>query len=206
MITGSIKGQKLSIIYPDVVSDSINYLTAKFLFRTKDWDGCVKTAYFTQGTTAKAVVLTNDQILESDGLNLSAGTWTVKLTGVRGTTRITTNAVDLRVVPFGTFSGDDLPDITPTEAEQILSMIGNLEDLSTSEKINLVAAINEIANRTGSGAVSSVNGKTGDVVLTGADIGFTDAGGYYTADTAEGALAEIGAQLDGLAAALEGLL
>ena len=152
MITGSIKGQKLSIIYPDVVSDSINYLTAKFLFRTNGWDGCVKTAYFTQGTTAKAVVLTNDQILESDGLNLSAGTWKVKLTGVRGTTRITTNAVDLRVVPFGTFSGDDLPDITPTEAEQILSMIGNLDDLSTSEKINLVAAINEIANRTGSGA------------------------------------------------------
>lgn len=45
----------------------------------------------------------------------------------------------------------------------------------------------------GGGAVASVNGQTGAVVLDGGDIGIADAGGYFTATDAEGALQELGA-------------
>ena len=43
------------------------------------------------------------------------------------------------------------------------------------------------------GAVDSVNGQTGVVVLDGGDIAIADAGGYFTTDTVEAALQELGA-------------
>jgi len=60
------------------------------------------------------------------------------------------------------------------------SQIGNLEELTTTEKETLVGAVNELdsdkANQT-----------------------LTDAGGYYTVKTPEGALQEVGAQLADIA-------
>jgi hypothetical protein len=46
------------------------------------------------------------------------------------------------------------------------------------------------------GAVSSVNGAAGDVVLGAEDILASDAGGYYTASDVAGQLQEVGAALD----------
>lgn len=45
----------------------------------------------------------------------------------------------------------------------------------------------------GGGAVASVNGATGVVVLDAGDIGITDAGGYFTGTDSEAALQELGA-------------
>lgn len=62
-------------------------------------------------------------------------------------------------------------------AAAALDKIGNLSDLTTEATQNLVAAINEIAQSGGgggSGAVTSVNGKTGQVVLTAEDIGYNN--------------------------------
>lgn len=59
------------------------------------------------------------------------------------------------------------PDIWTT----ILNEIGNLNNLKTQNKTNLVAAINEIFDNGGGGAVQSVNGKTGKVVLNATDVG-----------------------------------
>lgn len=47
---------------------------------------------------------------------------------------------------------------------------GFLDDLTTTDKSNLVAAINEVAAGGGGGAVDSVNGQTGTVVLAADDI------------------------------------
>lgn len=49
----------------------------------------------------------------------------------------------------------------------------------------------------GGGAVASVNGATGVVVLDAGDIGITDAGGYFTSTDVEGALQELGAASGG---------
>ena len=54
-----------------------------------------------------------------------------------------------------------------------LDKIGDLSQLTTTAKQNLVAAINEAA-QSGSGSVTSVNGKTGAVVLDASDIGYND--------------------------------
>ena len=56
-------------------------------------------------------------------------------------------------------------------AGSALDKIGDLSQLTTNAKQNLVVAINEAAQ---SGGVTSVNGKTGAVVLNASDIGYND--------------------------------
>lgn len=46
MITGHIVRQRLNLCDSHVVADTIDYLEAKFLFKTDDWDGLEKWAHF----------------------------------------------------------------------------------------------------------------------------------------------------------------
>lgn len=148
MLTGYIRGQELRISTPEIAADSIKYLEAEFHFAGRDWDGYVKTAYFINGTSKFALVLADDRITADMGLNLTAGEWEVKLNGVKGDSRITTTTEHVYVREFGSTDGT-LPDVTATQAEQILAKIGDLSNLTTEDKTNLVAAINEAAKSGG---------------------------------------------------------
>lgn len=53
----------------------------------------------------------------------------------------------------------------------IVAEIGDLDDLQTTSKDNIVDAINEAYNTSSGGAVQSVNGQTGAVVLDADDVG-----------------------------------
>lgn len=150
MLTGYIRGQELRISTPEIAADSIKYLEAEFHFAGRDWDGYVKTAYFINGTSKFALVLADDRITADMGLNLTAGEWEVKLSGVKGGSRITTTTEHIYVREFGSTDGT-LPDVTATQAEQILAKIGDLANLTTEDKTNLVAAINEAAKSGGGG-------------------------------------------------------
>ena len=46
MITGQIVRQHLKLSDTHVVADTIDYLEAKFIFRTDDWDGLGKWVHF----------------------------------------------------------------------------------------------------------------------------------------------------------------
>ncbi len=148
MLTATVRGQQLQLRTPLIVADSINYITARLAF-DKDWDGRNITAFFVQKNTVISALVQNNEITAEQGINLTAGIWELKLTGVKGNSRITAGPARMTVLPFGTIDGD-LPDISLTQYEQLLGMIGNLEDLTTEAKENLVAAINEAAT-TGSG-------------------------------------------------------
>ena len=52
MIKCSVQGQELIVGSPVIAADSINYLTAEFIFRTSDWDGLVKIARLSNGKNA----------------------------------------------------------------------------------------------------------------------------------------------------------
>lgn len=148
MLTATVRGQRMQLRTPLVVADSINYITARFAF-DKDWDGRIITAFFVHENTVISAIVQNNEIVANQGINLTAGTWEVKLVGVSGNSRITAGPEKITVMPFGVFEGE-LPDISLTQYEQLLGIIGNLEDLTTEAKENLVAAINEAAT-TGSG-------------------------------------------------------
>lgn len=187
MLTGYIRGQELRISTPEIAADSIKYLEAEFHFAGRDWDGYVKTAYFINGTSKFALVLADDRITADMGLNLTAGEWEVKLSGVKGGSRITTTTEHVYVREFGSTDGT-LPDVTATQAEQILAKIGDLSDLTTEDKTNLVAAINEAAMSGG----GSGGGKDGtgieSITYKGED---EDGGNVYTVLLTDGTSYEI---------------
>ncbi len=187
MLTGYIRGQELRISTPEIAADSIKYLEAEFHFAGRDWDGYVKTAYFINGTSKFALVLADDRITADMGLNLTAGEWEVKLSGVKGGSRITTTTEHIFVREFGGTDGT-LPDVTATEAEQILAKIGDLSNLTTEDKTNLVAAINEAA-KSGGGSGGGKDG-TGieSITYKGED---EDGGNVYTVMLTDGTSYEI---------------
>ena len=148
MIIGHVRGQELKLDRTTIAADSIKYLEAEFHFAGRDWDGYVKTAYFINGASKFALVLADDRITADMGLNLTVGEWEVKLSGVKGDSRITTTTESIYVREFGGTEGT-LPDVTPTQAEQLLAKIGDMSALETEAKDSLVAAINEAAKSGG---------------------------------------------------------
>lgn len=71
---------------------------------------------------------------------------------------------------------------TPAEIktwQDLQNQIGDLNNLTTAHKDNLVNAINDSAESGGGGSVDSVNGKTGAVVLTAEDINYDNDNTVY---------------------------
>ena len=126
MLTGIIRGQRLMLRTPIVVADSINYLTAKFAFDA-DWKGRVITAYFVCGDKTITAELASGEITAEQGINLTAGRWELKLSGIKADSRVTTGPVWFDVLPFGAADGE-LPDISLTQYEQLLAKIGNMDE------------------------------------------------------------------------------
>ena len=165
MLTGIIRGQRLMLRTPIVVADSINYLTAKFAFDA-DWKGRVITAYFVCGDKTITAELAGGEITAAQGINLTAGRWELKLSGIKGDSRVTAGPVWFDVLPFGAADGE-LPDISLTQYEQLLAKIGDMDELTTADKNTLVAAINEAAQSGGgSGGGGLPAGGTPGQVLT----------------------------------------
>lgn len=165
MLTGIIRGQRLMLRTPIVVADSINYLTAKFAFDA-DWKGRVITAYFVCGDKTITAELTSGEITAEQGINLTAGRWELKLSGIKADSRVTAGPVWFDVLPFGAADGE-LPDISLTQYEQLLAKIGDMDELTTADKNTLVAAINEVAQSGGgSGGGGLPAGGTPGQVLT----------------------------------------
>ena len=187
MLTGYIRGQELRISTPEIAADSIKYLEAEFHFAGHDWDDYVKTAYFINGTSKFALALTDDCITADMGLNLTTGEWEVKLSGVKGGSRITTTTERIYVREFGSTDGT-LPDVTATQAEQILAQLGDLANLATADKTNLVAAINEAAKSGGGGSGGKDGTGIESITYKGED---EDGGNVYTVLLTDGTSYEI---------------
>jgi len=131
MIAFFIRGQTLTVSSPTVAAESVNFLTAKFTFQTSDWDGLEKVAHFRCGELYAEIGLTDDEIRPEDGLNLTAGEWTVSVTGHRTEggeliRRATTNTAALTVVPSGIGEdGEPLPNLA-SYGEEILAEVENI--------------------------------------------------------------------------------
>ena len=125
MMTFYVYGQRLRMESAVVASNTIDYLAARFVFQTEDWDGAAKTAVFEGTGKTYSVLLTDDAISPEDHLNLAAGEWIVHLVGTKAvgetTQRITTTQVRFMVDESGAVSGEALPEVPASYGEQILA-------------------------------------------------------------------------------------
>ena len=149
-ITLTANHQSLTAEYLPLAAESVQYLTAKVICETEDWTGREIKAMFGQGCTVHEITVTNGEITAKQQLNLTAGDWCVWLVGNSARDgevipRITTNVAHISVAPTGGTEGNPFPAILPTAEEQLRADMGNLADLTTEDKSNLVAAINEAA-------------------------------------------------------------
>lgn len=131
MITGIITGQDLRLGVPIIAADTLNYLTAKFVFKTDAWNGLIKIAHFSNGEDSADIELTDDAILAEDGLNLSEGKWQLSVTGheISGgeiIKRITTTVAEFTVKRSGVPDGEPLPSL-PSYGEEILAEVRSIQ-------------------------------------------------------------------------------
>lgn len=145
----------------------------EFVFN-EEWDGLTKTAVFRQGNVVRDVVGVVDtatiphEVLKQAGIVVEIGVYG---TNAEGTVVIPTVWAKTKPVkPGADPSGDEstVPDLPVWE--QILTMIGSLENLDTDAKENLVAAINEAFSGTLSYAEMEDEGVVHIVFRDGTDI------------------------------------
>lgn len=140
--------------------------TVRFIF-SDDWDGLSKTAVFTDGVKTVDVLPSGwdgdtvpipHEILTTAGRTVRVGVYGTNASGVVLPTVWVTLG---KVQPAAEPSGDPSTDPTLPVWAQLREIIGDLNNLTTKAKENLVAAINEAA-KTGSGGAGSIDLRTAD--------------------------------------------
>lgn len=126
MITGFVRGQTLRLPAVYVAADTIDYLTAQFVFQTSEWDGLEIWSHWEKDGEVYDIRLEDGRITKDMHLNLSAGAWRVYLHGNRYADgvvveRITTGAAVFEVQPTGTLDGEPFPTVPPSAGEQIVA-------------------------------------------------------------------------------------
>lgn len=129
----------------------------RFTF-SEDWDGLTKTAVFSNGRTTVDVlaakwdgdtVMVAPEVLAVPGRYVRVGVYGTNASGVV----LPTVWVSLgKVQPAAEPSGDPSADPTLPVWAQLQAQIGDLKDLKTYNKDNLVAAINEARQSGGGGS------------------------------------------------------
>lgn len=152
MIQITCKGNSASCTRTERLTSGMVGLQCEFVF-DEAWDGLAKTAVFLAGNEQRDVLLTGSlctvpwEVLKTAGYQLVIGVYG---TNAEGTLVIpTVYAMCGGIAPGADPSGDTETDPTLPIWAQIQALIGNLDDLETTSKDNLVAAINEAMTKGG---------------------------------------------------------
>lgn len=147
-----------------VTSGSVNVYEVQFQFDS-EWDGLEKTAVFQAGDFTVSTLLDETamctipwEVLQDAKRTLYAGVYGTK----DGNIVLPTIWASLGEIKQGVNPGESTQPPTPSVYEQILAEIGNLDNLATSAKDSLVAAINEVY-ATGGGGGGSGNVASPDI-------------------------------------------
>lgn len=166
-------GQTLELVEPErLISGSVEIYTAAFEFDAA-WDGYAKTAVFRDDSHRTVEVALTGNCCMVPWEILRAGKYIhVGVYGVNGGKRYPTiyTANGFRVLD-GALPANPSQPSSPTEYEQLLSMIGDTAALKTTDKSSLVAAINEIY-QAGGGGQSVTDARVddnGDLIITLSD-------------------------------------
>ena len=156
MIQITCKGNSAICTRTERLTSGMVGLQCEFVFDGA-WDGLARTAVFWAGNEKRDVLLTGDtctvpwEVLKTAGYQLVIGVYG---TNAEGTLVIPTVYAMCGGIASGADpSGDESTDPTLPVWGQMQGMIGDLADLATASKDNLVAAINEAAQSGGGGGI-----------------------------------------------------
>ena len=188
MIQITCKGNSAICTRTERLTSGMVGLQCEFVFDGA-WDGLAKTAVFTAGNEKRDVLLTGDtctvpwEVLKTAGYQLVIGVYG---TNAEGTLIIPTcYAMCGSIGPGADPSGDESTDPTLPVWGQMQGMIGNLENLATASKDNLVSAINDAAQSGGSGGAVALDttltqsGKAADAKAVGDALAGKQPSGNY---------------------------
>ena len=149
-----------------ITSGSVNVYQCQFQFDSA-WDGLEKTAVFHAGDETISVLLDESgicnipwEVLQDAKRTLYVGVYGTK----NGEIVLPTIWASCGEIKQGVQTGNSTQPPTPSVYEQILSEIGNLDNLETSAKNSLVDAINEVYETGGGGS-----GKNGGYYVPSVD-------------------------------------
>ena len=152
MIQITCKGNSASCTRTERLTSGMVGLQCEFIF-DEAWDGLARTAVFWAGNEKRDVLLTGDtctvpwEVLKTACYQLVIGVYG---SNADGTLAIpTVYAMCGSIAPGADPSGEESTDPTLPVWGQLQGMIGNLDDLETTSKDNLVAAINEAMTKGG---------------------------------------------------------
>lgn len=124
MIELSLKGQKLAVHTPLVVAGTVDYLTVQIHRDSPEWEGLSLHIFFSRAGRTYELLTEGDFIGTDAHLNLSAGEWSVAVTGYAFENdemieKVTTNTIGLTVAPAPPDAGESLPYTPPSAFEQV---------------------------------------------------------------------------------------
>lgn len=159
MLTFNFSGAEGSMTVPEVLTTGMVGRQVMLEF-SPEWEGLSKTVVFSDGVETRDLVFTGNpvtlpaQVLEQPLRRLTVGVWGV---GAEGTVVIpTVRALGPVILPGVALSGDPAQAADPEIWEQILALIGDLAELETKARENVVAAINELFRRPGGSAAGGI--------------------------------------------------
>jgi hypothetical protein len=174
---------------PLIVEGTVNALKVEFQFRTTDWDSTIKTAVFVRGratpstSNADLIHVTLDENNECDvpsEILVPNGHFSVGVFGVGTDHTIPSNWMYYHTADGCYTSGGNTPiDTTPSLYEQILKILQNKSDIGHDHNQTYYTKLesDERYARRGESigsivaGVTSINNKTGDVILNAEDVG-----------------------------------
>jgi len=158
-----------------ITTGNVEYIEAQ-LTLDADWSatGIVITpCYIYKGVNYQGTAITGESFYIDPAMIETSGLLSIALLGVVGDTTITTNYVTLWVIP-GADYGEEIVLPTPSDLAALRTAIEGKQDTLTAG--TNITITDNVISASGGGAVNSVNGEAGDVVLNAADVG-ADASG-----------------------------
>lgn len=160
IIDVKLQGQTITVSAPDLAEQSLGKLFCR-IDADSEWDGLALRLIFQlrgRETITREVVVTDPLSVPVPDACIRPGQLYIAAVGVEGEhTRMTAGYMQfgIPISPIVALTADAAEQLSPTEYEQLLAIIGPVQDLQTDDKDTLVAAINWLKNN-GSATANAV--------------------------------------------------
>lgn len=154
VLTFLVRNQTLTYLDTKLVPriGSAEYLQLKFKFITTDWLDLRKTIQISSGEYSESYILESD-IFDVPTYYTQQESFDITFLGDKGSQVVPTNVLTVKLDESNKLWTAEPPDPQSSAYLKLMGSIGDLDDLKTGSKDNLVAAINSLVDGESTDAV-----------------------------------------------------